>query len=95
VAVKQGERVRAGQVIARLGSSGSSSIGPHLHFHVADANATLAAEGQSFVFFNFTHEGAFDSIGSLTSGQPAVPVPGGASSRGFERPAPNAVIRFP
>ena len=34
-----GQRVRRGDVIAKLGSSGSTSIGPHLHFHVADANS--------------------------------------------------------
>ena len=42
VAVKAGDRVKSGQVIGRLGNSGSSSIGPHLHFHVADANSPLA-----------------------------------------------------
>ena len=41
VAVKAQQRVRRGQVIARLGSSGSTSIGPHLHFHVAAANSLL------------------------------------------------------
>jgi murein DD-endopeptidase len=95
LSVQKGDRVKAGQVIAKLGSSGSSSIGPHLHFHVADASATLAAEGREFMFFNFTHEGAFESIAALTSGQRAVPAAEGASLRTWERPAPNAVIRFP
>jgi hypothetical protein len=47
------------------------------------------------MFFNFTHEGAFESIAALTSGQRAVPAAEGASLRTWERPAPNAVIRFP
>jgi hypothetical protein len=95
VAVKAGDRVKVGQVIARLGSSGSTSIGPHLHFHVADANFTLAAEGRPFVFFGFEHQGAFESIAAFVRGQRAVAPRGGASHRSFERPAPNAVIRFP
>ena len=37
IVVKPGQRVSRGDVIAKLGSSGSTSIGPHLHFHVADA----------------------------------------------------------
>ncbi len=41
-------------MIAKLGSSGSTSIGPHLHFHVADASSLLAAEGMPFVFRQFT-----------------------------------------
>jgi hypothetical protein len=38
--VKAGDRVKAGTVIALLGNSGSSSSGPHLHFHVADARGS-------------------------------------------------------
>ena len=49
IVVRVGERVRRGQTIAQLGSSGSTSVGPHLHFHIADANAALAAEGLPFV----------------------------------------------
>ncbi len=38
IMVKPGSGCTRGEVIAKLGSSGSTSIGPHLHFHVADAN---------------------------------------------------------
>lgn len=46
--VKPGDRVRRGEVIARLGNSGNST-GPHLHFHLADRNHPLAAEGLPYV----------------------------------------------
>ena len=94
VGVKAGDRVTRGQVIARLGSSGSSSIGPHLHFHVSDASATLAAEGAPFVFRQFTTVGRFASLGALTSGENWLPS-GSAEVRRGERPEPVTVIHFP
>jgi hypothetical protein len=94
VRVKAGDRVTRGQVIARLGSSGSSSIGPHLHFHVSDANATLAAEGVPFVFRQFAQIGRFASLGALISGERWLPA-GSARTHRNERPQPVAVIHFP
>lgn len=93
VRVKQGQKVRRGDVLARLGSSGSSSIGPHLHFHVADANHTLAAEGLPFVFRNFTVLGEFSSIDALLAGDKWIP---GQLARPAvqTRPTPNAVVSF-
>ena len=93
VRVNTGQRVRRGEVIAKLGASGSTSIGPHLHFHVADANATLAAEGTPFVFRNFTMLGEFASIDALHDGQPWVPAQL-ARPAVRSRPTPNAVISF-
>lgn len=95
IRVRPGERVRRGQVIARLGNTGSSSSGPHLHFHVSDANATLAAEGLPYVFRSFEVLGAFETIAAATSDarwQPALPGTGGARTR--ELPAPNVVVMF-
>jgi len=92
VVVKTGDRVKRGQVIARLGNSGSSSIGPHLHFHVADANLTLGAEGLPFVFREFDLLGAFASIDAVRAGAwRRVPQ---AERRAFEHPAANVVVRF-
>ena len=36
LAVNEGDRVQAGQALARIGNSGNS-LGPHLHFQVSDA----------------------------------------------------------
>jgi hypothetical protein len=96
VAVRAGDRVRTGQLIARLGNSGSSSIGPHLHFHVADAESPLGAEGLPFVFTAFEHLGGFTSIEALTKGEAWQANAGGRTSvRKLERPTAMSVVRFP
>ena len=95
VTVKTGDRVKAGQVIGQLGNSGSSSIGPHLHFHVSDANSPLAAEGLPFVFTRFQQLGAFPSLAALIGGSAWVVNPDRrAITRSLERPGANSVIQF-
>ncbi len=47
--VKVGDRVRAGQIIGRLGNSGNSTA-PHLHFHLTDAPAFIFADGEPYAF---------------------------------------------
>jgi hypothetical protein len=94
IVVQPGQRVTRGQVIARLGSSGSTSIGPHLHFHVADRNSLLGAEGMPFTFSRFTALGEFASIQALQTGERWIPS-GLAMGVTNSRPAPNSVISFP
>ncbi len=96
IRVKAGDRVAPGDVLASLGNSGSSSAGPHLHFHVADARAELAGEGLPFVFAAFEVLGRFDDVSGFVSGvrwKPARSGEGGV--REHEMPAPNSVVVFP
>jgi murein DD-endopeptidase len=96
IRVKPGDSVRRGQVIALLGNSGSSSSGPHLHFHVSDANSLLGAEGLPYVFSRFEVLGAFETITAAGSGERWGAVPGEVGGeRERELPAANVVLTFP
>lgn len=91
--VTLGERVRAGQILASVGASGSVSAGAHLHFHVADANALLAAEGLPFVLRRYERHGAIPSFDALN--RPWTPAPGEPpTTRSAETPGPLTVVRF-
>jgi hypothetical protein len=69
IKVKARDRVKSGQVLARLGNSGSTSSGPHLHFHVGDGKSELASEGLPYVFKNFEIVGAYNSIDAIGTDQ--------------------------
>lgn len=88
--VKPGDRVKRGQVIARLGLTGQGTS-PHLHFHVASRPSPLAAEGLPFLIEGAEVIGRYASIADLGSGpwQPARPAPGPSM------PEANSVVRFP
>lgn len=90
IQVRAGQRVRRGDVIAALGFTGSST-GPHLHLHVGDAAAPLAAEGQPFVFESFRVLGRYADVARM--GQ-APWLSDGAGRRTLERPSPMAVVDF-
>jgi murein DD-endopeptidase MepM/ murein hydrolase activator NlpD len=48
VRVKVGDRVRRGEMLARIGSSGGARE-PHLHFEVTNSSKPLAGEGVPYV----------------------------------------------
>jgi murein DD-endopeptidase len=66
--VKLGDRVKAGQVLARLGNSGNFDA-PHLHFQLMDTNSPLGAEGLPYVLESFTQLGVIDNPAVLDSGE--------------------------
>ena len=93
IRVRPGDHVVRGQVIASLGFTGQST-GPHLHFHVADANSPLAAEGLAFVLDRFTVLGAYDEVGELGDAPWTAPLGERGGLRTNEFPAPNVVVDF-
>lgn len=90
IRVQPGQLVKKGDVIASLGFTGQST-GPHLHFHVADRNSPLRAEGVPFVFESFKLLGAYATLEGFGSKMWSP-----AKNRVVlqERPAPNTVIVF-
>ena len=93
IAVRSGERVKRGQVLAKLGNSGQADA-PHLHIHVMDAPSPLAAEGLPLVFERFAIEGHLPSLSVLTNGQGWKPTAEPRSAQ-QEMPLENEVVAFP
>lgn len=52
IRVKEGDRVKKGDVIALLGNAGNSD-GPHLHFHITETPEILGSNGVPYVFEEF------------------------------------------
>jgi murein DD-endopeptidase len=92
IGVKRGQRVKTGQVLAKVGRSGVNSSGPHLHFHLADQASTLQAQGRPYVFAAFRPLGQYGSMDKAESGSAWAPRPT-VGVRG-EMPSPNVVLMF-
>lgn len=57
--VREGDMVKEGDVLAKLGNSGNSTA-PHLHFHIADGPDLWTSKGIPFVLKKYTKTGMFD-----------------------------------
>lgn len=90
IPVRVGARVRRGQVIARVGSSGHVTQ-PHLHFHVADGIVPLDSEGLPYRLGAGRVVGRYATFQAFTGRQAWQP----AAARPVDGlPAANSVIVF-
>jgi hypothetical protein len=93
--VKMGDRVRRGQVLARLGNSGNSDA-PHLHVHLCDASSALGCEGLPYAFEQMEVLGTFELTDDLATLKPWSPAPGATRhTRSRELPLENQLVQFP
>ena len=85
--VRQGERVKRGQVVGLVGNSGNSTE-PHLHFHIMDGMSPLGSEGVPYAIETFDLVGRCARIlQECTRTEP--------QRRRRELPMANAMVRFP
>jgi hypothetical protein len=92
--VRVGDRVRTGDVLGLLGSSGNSNA-PHLHFHVMDGPRPLAANGLPFRFDRYVVQGTLRNFGELFLGRRARIAPQMAGEHRRRMPFDQQVIAFP
>ncbi len=98
ILVRPGDRVTAGQELARLGNTGNSDA-PHLHFQLMDGPSPLNANGLPYVLRAFASQGvlaggvdaAFDAA---DQGQPVVIDPRLAGAHAAALPLNDEVVDF-
>ncbi|HYC21622.1 MAG TPA: M23 family metallopeptidase [Candidatus Bathyarchaeia archaeon] len=99
IQVHEGERVRRGQLLGRVGNSGNTDA-PHLHFHVMDGPSPLASNGLPYVIDGFELIGRAVSSDDLEAAFKAPDKPVDVSMQAPSRhtkelPADLAMVRFP
>lgn len=98
VAVEVGDPVNKGQIIGKLGNSGSSD-GAHLHFHLMDAPSALVANSVPLVFDHYDVTGQLPSLAEMLpyyQQQESIPVdPSNAGPQVDTLPLGGNVMNFP
>lgn len=94
IRTKIGQKIKKGEVIASLGFTGQTT-GPHLHFHVANRNSPLGAEGIPFVFEGFNLLGVYRDLSKMGQQHWENINDKRMQKVMVERPEPNAVVQFP
>lgn len=92
IRVKPGQKIKKGEVIASLGFTGQTT-GPHLHFHVANANSPLGAEGIPYAFEQFKLLGEYNQFEDFGKKRWTPANEKNIIIKG-ERPGPNKVLQF-
>lgn len=66
--VKEGDAVKAGQVLGRVGNSGNTTE-PHLHYHLQDGGNFPQSECMPATFYNYIADGKLVESGEPIQGQ--------------------------
>jgi hypothetical protein len=95
IRAKKGDRVRAGEIIGRLGNTGNTDAA-HLHFHIMDSPSPLEANGLPFTLTTMSGEGRVSQPGVLQTGA-VVPIDRAAftGTRHGQMPLNEQVVGFP
>jgi hypothetical protein len=92
--VRPGDRVRRGQVLGKLGNSGSTTA-PHLHFQVMNRPSVAGADGRPYGFVSFRSTGTVTDERALFAGEPTPVGPALAGSHRRRLPLNLQVVDFP